>query len=892
MNRRRRQLTLSLLISVVLAGAATAPAAASPVPLAGVPSLVDDPTVYVNPQVGNQTSGTTFPGAALPFGMVQNSPDTNVGNASYNYDAQNIVGFSQVHLSGIGCPAGSWIRVIPSVGDLTDSSINGTASPYSHSTEVVEPGYYGVTLSKYNIRSELTATTRVGVDRFTYPSNTAQPRLIVNVTDVWGQTFDSHVQVVGDKIQGYVTSGSFCGSGRPSRYTLYFSMALSAPITGIATWDRGQKVPVAGRTEASGGAVISLAANLTEPLVTNSGVSYTSIAGAELNRVTEMSTGDHGKLKTFDKVRDKAQAAWRKQLSSVQVASDSYTDLRTFYTAMYHSLLHPSVAEDVDGTYQGFDRKTHKVEPGHHYYQMFSMWDTYRSQNQMVALIAPDRAKDMAQTILDIYQQGGWVPRWSLGQAETNATSGDPVTPFVVTMYTRGLLDDKLANQLFDALWQNVNGTPPPATNIKAREFNPQYLSKGYIPYERSKNEAASIGLEYSFADCALGTMAIGLDRIAEANVLRPRCDEFQHIWNPDISSKGFTGFPQVRADDGSFVPTTAPESGPGFKEGTAWQYQWLGQQDPQTLFGLMGGADRAEGRLDTFFAMPAIQADLTNAAQQNWVTGAFDYHGRFEFNPNNEPDFHSPWMYAWTNSPWKTSAVARAQRVLYTDDYKGLPGNDDLGATSALVAFEMMGFFEAQAGSGNYIFSAPMFPKIVITQPDGHKIAISAPGAASNTLQYIDTMRVDGAKTAKSWMSHNDLTRTDKVTFTLTTDPTTTGWGVGAANQPPAVVGTGQAPAPSVPQLAFVAPVKDATVTGTVPVTVSLAGRGLKAYNLRIDAAGLQDMRQPTAGTQTFNLDTTALTNGVHTLLATATDNAGHKSTITEKITVNNTPG
>jgi hypothetical protein len=305
-----------------------------------------------------------------------------------------------------------------------------------------------------------------------------------------------------------------------------------------------------------------------------------------------------------------------------------------------------------------------------------------------------------------------------------------------------------------------------------------------------------------------------------------------------------------------------------------------------------MGGADRAEGRLDTFFAMPAIQADLTNAAQQNWVTGAFDYHGRFEFNPNNEPDFHSPWMYAWTNSPWKTSAVARAQRVLYTDDYKGLPGNDDLGATSALVAFEMMGFFEAQAGSGNYIFSAPMFPKIVITQPDGHKIAISAPGAASNTLQYIDTMRVDGAKTAKSWMSHNDLTRTDKVTFTLTTDPTTTGWGVGAANQPPAVVGTGQAPAPSVPQLAFVAPVKDATVTGTVPVTVSLAGRGLKAYNLRIDAAGLQDMRQPTAGTQTFNLDTTALTNGVHTLLATATDNAGHKSTITEKITVNNTPG
>lgn len=894
MNRRRRQFTVSLIVSVLLAGMVTATAAADPAPRSGVPPLVADPTVYVNPQVGNQTSGTTFPGAALPFGMVQNSPDTNVGNTSYNYDAPNIVGFSQVHLSGIGCPAGSWIRVIPSVGDVTDSSINATASPYSHSTEVVKPGYYGVTLSKYNIRSELTATTRVGVDRFTYPTSTAQPRLIVNVTDVWGQTFDSHVQVVGDKIQGYVTSGSFCGSGRRSRYTLYFSMALSAPITGISTWNRGEKVPAAGRTEASGGAVISLAANPTTSLVTNTGVSYTSIAGAELNRVTEMSSGGRGtpgSLKTFDQVHSDALAAWRNQLSSVKVASNSYSDLRTFYTAMYHSLLHPSVAEDVDGTYQGFDHKAHKVQPGHHYYQMFSMWDTYRSQNQMVALIAPDREKDIAQTILDIYQQAGWVPRWSLGQAETNATSGDPVTPFVVTMYTRGLLDEKLANQLFDALWQNVNGTPPPATNIKAREFNPQYLSKGYIPYELNNNEAASIGLEYSFADCALGTMAIGLGRIAEANVLRPRCDEFEHIWNPDISSKGFTGFPQARAADGSFVPTTAPENGAGFKEGTAWQYQWLGQQDPQTLFGLMGGADQAEARLDTFFAMPAIQSDLTTAAQQNWVTGSIDYNGHFQFNPNNEPDFHSPWMYAWTNSPWKTSAVTRAQRVLYTDNYQGLPGNDDLGATSSLVAFQMMGFFEAQAGSGNYIFSAPMFPQTVITQPGGHKITITAPGAASNTLQYIDTMRVNGKKTTKSWMSHIDLTKADQVDFSLTTDPTTTTWGVGMANQPPAVVGTTQAPVPSVPQLAFVAPVKDATVNGTVPVTVSLAGKRLRAYTLRIDATNLQSASLPTAGTQTFSLDTTTLTNGVHTLLATTTDNAGHKTTFTEQITVNNPP-
>ncbi|MEV8396596.1 GH92 family glycosyl hydrolase [Streptomyces niveus] len=786
--------TVGTVAAAVVAGMLGAPVASA------APPLVSDPTVHVNPMVGTTTSGMTFPGASMPFGMVQNSPDTNVGNAAYNYDATTLTGFSQVHLSGIGCPAGSWIRVMPTVGDVTDTSLSANMSKFSHDTEVAKPGYYGVTLEKNNIRAELTSTTRTGVDRFTYDEGAQDRKLIVNVTDVWGQTFASDVKVVGNKIQGSVTSGSFCGPNRPSRYTLHFSMTLSEPIAGVATWNRGEKVPVAGRTAATGGAVISFAPGGEAPVVTHTGVSYTSVDGAERNRVAELATRGGGKgeekLKSFDTVRSDAHKAWQKQLRSVRVSSDSNEDLKTFYTELYHSLLHPSVAQDVDGTYQGFDGKKHKVAPGDDYYQMLSMWDTYRSQNQLVALLEPERATDIARSILAIYEQGGWVPRWSLGQAETNATSGDPVTPFVVTLYSRGLLDDELAEKLFDALWKNVNEVPPPATNIKAREFNPQYLEKGYIPAELSANEAASIGLEYSLADCALGTMAVGLKKYEEADQLRPRCDEFTHIWNPGIESKGYTGFPHVRAADGSFVPTDAVVNGKGFKEGTAWQYQWLGQQHPEALFALMGGADEAEKRLDTFFTFPAIEDDVATAASKHWVTGPIDYNGHFEFNPNNEPDFHAPWMYAWTDSPWKTSAVTRAQRALYTDTYNGVPGNDDLGASSAMAAFAMLGFFEAQPGSGNYIFSAPMFPKAVITRPDGTRLTLNAPGAKASAIQYIDTLTVAGEKTSRSWISEHDLLSAGTVNFRLTTDGAGSRWGRGVQNQPPAMLGAREIPA------------------------------------------------------------------------------------------------
>jgi predicted alpha-1,2-mannosidase len=780
----RQRWAVATIAVVVMAGVLGAPAANA------APPVVSDPTVYVNPQVGNTTSGMTYPGAAMPFGMEQNSPDTNVGNAAYNYDATTITSFSQVHLSGVGCPAGSWIRIMPTAGDVTDTSLSANMSPYSHDSVLSEPGYYAVTLDKSNIRAELTASTRVGIDRFTYANATATPKLILDVTDVWGQTFASNVQVVGDKIQGSVTSGSFCGAGRPSRYTLYFSMALSQPITDIATWNRGEKVPVEGRTTATGGAVISLAPDPKTPVVTTTGISYSSIDGAEANRVAETATRTANGVKSFDKVRADTHDAWTKQLLSVRVFSHSTPDLNTFYTDLYHGLLHPSVAEDVDGTYRGFDGKLHKVAAGHDYYQMLSMWDTYRSQNQLVALLEPQRSTDVASTILDIYQQAGWVPRWSLGQAETNATSGDPVTPFIVSLYSRGLLDKKLSNQLFAALWKNVNETPPPATNINGRAYNPDYLSKGYIPSSESPGEAASIGLEYSLADCSLATMATRLGKTDEAKALQPRCDAFKNIWNPDATSKGFTGFPQVRAADGSFVPTDAVVDGTGFKEGTAWQYQWLAQQDPQALFGLMGGASQAEARLDTFFSLPAILDHVTTAAAQNWVTGSVDYNGHFEFNPNNEPDFHAPWMYAWTDSPWKTSAITRAQRALYTNDHNGIPGNDDLGATSALGAFEMMGIFEAQPGTGNYIFSAPMFPKIVITQPDGHKTTINTPGASSTTLQYVKSVTVDGRRTDHSWISHQNLIDSHQMNFKLTTEPASTSWGVGTGNQPPAMLG------------------------------------------------------------------------------------------------------
>ncbi|HEY6630794.1 MAG TPA: glycoside hydrolase family 92 protein, partial [Rhizobiaceae bacterium] len=488
-----------------------------------------------------------------------------------------------------------------------------------------------------------------------------------------------------------------------------------------------------------------------------------------------------------------ARDTWKSALERMRVAGGTTADQRTYYTALYHALLHPSIGSDVDNRYRGFDDRVHRADTT--YYQMFSLWDTYRSQNQLVALLYPDRAADMARSVLRIYRDGGWLPRWGLANSETNAMSGDPVTPWVVTLYKRGLLDDDTARALFDALWKNANEVPADQSIFRGRDGNPSYVANGWIAYEdRSgyrhgdRRQAGSATLEYALADCALSAMAAGLDYRDKAEILAARCTHFTRLWDPTITSLDFSGFPVAKHSDGSPVGNPDPTQSVAFHEGTAWQYQWMAQQAPQTLFALMGGAGQAETRLDRFFDMPTVLTDPAKAASESWVTGAYDYHNNFAFNPNNEPGFTAPWMYTWTGAPWKTSAVLRAVRTLYTDDVYGMPGNDDLGATSALLVFAMAGIFEVQPGSAIYVISAPMFEKVEVLPENGTTIVIDAPGASAARLQYVSSAKIEGpdgsGELGRSWLSHQELLSAGTIRIELSDTPTD--WGVNAG--PPAM--------------------------------------------------------------------------------------------------------
>ncbi|GAA5166236.1 GH92 family glycosyl hydrolase [Amycolatopsis dongchuanensis] len=772
-------------LAALLAGVATVAVATPAVAQERGPRFAGDPTTLVDTSIGNNGDGTTFPGATTPFGMVQLSPDTQLKKyASYDYAQDTILGFSHTHLSGVGCQTMGTFRFMPTTGAVTTSDPAQYGAKFSHANETRQPGYYGVKLDN-GITAELTATQRTGQHRYTYPTGAAE-NVLIEVGEANGYTYAGDVHVVGDDtVEGWVEGGNFCWETQKERYKIFFSAHFDRKFTGFGTWT--DSTLTAGKRDASlgsqrTGAWLSFDPTRNGQVGVSVGVSYTSIDGARLNRTAEQP-------KSFDRARNAAHDTWLDELNRMRVAGGTTADQRTYYSALYRSLLHPSVGSDVDGSYRGFDDRVHRSRDT--YYQMFSLWDTYRSQNQLVALLHPDKAADMTKSVLKIYSDGGWLPRWALANGETNVMSGDPVTPWVVDNYRRGLLDDRTARQLFDALWRNATEVPADQSIFRGRDGNPSYVQNGWIGYQDvpgytfgDTRQAGSATLEYALGDCALATMAQGLGYADKAKTLRGRCDDFANLWDRSVTSHGFTGFPRARAADGTFVGDADPAQSVGFHEGTPWQYQWLAQQDPATLFGLMGGAGQAEQRLDTFFDMPLLLTDPAKAASESWVHGAYDYHNNFAFNPNNEPDLHAPWMYAWTGAPWKTSAVLRAARTLFTDTPYGMPGNDDLGTISSWLVFGMTGIFEAQPGSGTYLLSTPMFEKVEIRPAGGRRIEIEAPGAGASKFQYTKDVQIGHHDYDRSWISHADLLRAGKIRFELSGTPTN--WGTRSA--PPGV--------------------------------------------------------------------------------------------------------
>ncbi|WP_242112098.1 GH92 family glycosyl hydrolase [Luteimonas aquatica] len=776
--------------------------AALALPVVAAPG--EDLAAAVNTFIGTKDDGNTFPGASAPFGQIQVSP-IGAHYSGWRYDDPKIRGFGHSFLSGAGCwEQGGLVSVLPVTGTIAAGGDFDTGdtktfdhkrygSAYAHEGEVGQAGYYKVRLTDYGgITAEATALTHAAAERYTFDGKAGVGHVLVNV----GQADERHaiigntIAVVGDRaVEGKLVSKSFCGG---QQYTTWYRIEFDRPFQAFGTWDGdganpGARHGMEGEAKPSG-AWLSFDLGRSRAVTAVSAISHVDAEGARNNLRSQGMRG--GKLLGFDAMRAQAQAAWRQELASVQVRGGGADDRTVFYTALYHALLQPLTGSDADGRYRGYDEQIHRAE-GWTYYEYFSLWDTYRSQNQWLALIRPQRARDIARSLLAIDAQGGWLPRWGYANYDTNIMTGDPVTPFLVDLWRFGALQGR-EQDAYAALRRNAFGMPPLSSRHAGRSGNASYLKDGFVQYDRAfpskgmdvdPHHGGSATLEYALADCSLSQMAGALGHGEDAALLKTRGGNWHRVWDAQARDEsGFVGFPRPRVDGGAWYSPPrgdySPRSQHGFHEGTAWQYQWLAQQDVDGLVEAMQGKDKALQRLDLFFAYDDLLADPQQGARKHWVVGPYSYYNQYRYNPNNEPDLHSPWMYTLIGAPWKTATVLRAAQHLFTNAPNGVTGNDDLGTMSAWYLFSAVGLYPAVPGTGQFLLHPPRFEEVAIDLGNGKTLRIQAPGTDAGQVQYVENVRFDDQPQHKVWIDWARLQQGGTLRFDLTRAPPTQGWG------------------------------------------------------------------------------------------------------------------
>lgn len=779
---RRTRLRRAATAAVVALAAACAAALPAQAASAGTASAGGDLTHLVNPFIGTQDDGNTYPGAAVPFGMVQLSPDTG-HNTGYDYNQDHILGFSSVHLSGVGCGLGGDLPVLPTTGDITSTDDAQYAAPYSHDDESASPGSYQVKLGT-GITAELTATARTGWQRYTFPA-TDKANVLLNSGQALHKVTSSTVTVVDDRtVLTAITGSGFCQDTKP--YTLYTETRFDRPFASYGTWNGGT-VTAGSATSTStgrGGAYVRFDTTKDRAVTAVTSLSWTGPAGAAKNLAAE----GRG---SFDRTRAAAKQAWQDRLAQIRVTGGTDEQQRTFYSSLYRSFLAPNVGDDVDGRYTGWDGKVHPAD-GITYYQNWSLWDTYRTQQQLLSLLAPRESRDMALSLLRVADESGQLPRWGYGTVETNIMTGDPVTLFLVDAYRQGLLKGH-EEEAYRVLKQHVDHAAPASSPSADRQADPEYLANGYVPYDPTRPQTKpgdddyqhgpSATLEYALADAALGGMARDLGHQADAATYLTRGQNYRSILN------SATGFFQARDTDGAFVGPTDPASSVGFHEGTSWQYMWLVPQDLPGLLDQIGGTSAGNARLDSFFAYDQLLKDPAGTARNVWVNGPYSYYNQDKYNPQNEPDLSAPYTYLSTGQPWKTTDVVHAALTLFTDAPNGVTGNDDLGTMSAWQVLSAIGIYPMAPGTDEWGVSTPLFSRVDLSldrkyYPSG-RLTVTAPGS-SDSDRYIQSARLGGKALTDTYFTTADIKAGKNLALTLGTSPST--WGTAKSAAPPAL--------------------------------------------------------------------------------------------------------
>ena len=704
-----------------------------------------DYSQYVNPMIGTDFTGNTYPGAQVPFGMVQLSPDNGLPGwdriSGYFYPDTTIAGFSHTHLSGTGA------------GDLYDISFMPVTRPYkeapaplgiystfSHNDEAASAGYYRVLLKDYNINVELTATERCGIQRYTFPEAEASVFLNLKKAMNWDFTLDSKIEVVDSTtIRGYRLS-----QGWSPLQHVYFETRFSKPFvachmdtTSIVTKEKGW----------IGTAYVArfdFNTKKDEEILVTTGISGVSMEGAGKNLRAEAPKDD------FDYYQAQASANWNRQLSKIEVKSRNTDDMVKFYTALYHSMIAPTIYSDVDGSYYGPDQQIHKAD-GWTNYSTFSLWDTYRALNPLMTITQPEMVDHVVNSMISIYRQQDKLPIWPLMSGETDQMPGYSSVPVIADAYLKGFTgfdaEEALQAMIATATYEKQKGVP-------------YVVKKGYIPADKV-HEATSIAMEYAVDDWGIAAMARKMGKTEDAETFSKRAHYYKNYFDSSIH------FIRPKLEDGSwrtpYDPARSIHTVGDFCEGNGWQYTFFAPQDPYGLIALFGGDKPFTTKLDGFFT----NTDSMGEEASSDITGLIGQYAH-----GNEPSHHVAYLYAYAGEQWKTAEKVRfIMSDFYTDQPDGIIGNEDCGQMSAWYLLSSMGLYQVNPSDGVFVFGSPCFKKVEVKVRGGNTFTVEAPNNSKENI-YIQSTKIDGKPYDKTYLTHEQIMSGATVEFEMSNTP------------------------------------------------------------------------------------------------------------------------
>jgi predicted alpha-1,2-mannosidase len=678
---------------------------------------------YVYPMTGTGGVGHTYPGATLPYGMVQMSPDTRndaswEGCAGYWYADSLIYGFSHTHLSGTGCSDYGDVLLMPGSGKPLYSP-RDYGSPFDHKSEKASPGFYSVKLIDHNIRCDMTASTRCGIQQYHFPAGTS-PFVLLDLMHR-DKVLASSVRIVNDRtIEGFRRSEAWARD----QY-VYFSMEFSQPFTSVKM-QQGNELKAGKSSNSDSIRVAIFFPELAgQTLEIRTGISAVSAEGARSNRLSETSG------KSFDKLVQEARQRWNEELSRIQVSGGSQKDLRNFYTALYHCMVVPNVYSDANGQYRGRDNAIHKAE-GYTQYTVFSLWDTFRAAHPLYALIDRKRSLDYIKTFLAQYEQGGRLPVWELGANETDCMIGYHSASVIADALAKGITGFDV-EKAFEAMKKSANWN-----HLGLPAFN----SNGHIQVD-DESESVSKNLEYAYDAWCIAQVARYLGKMEEALYF----DKLAASWRNVYDAK--TGFMRPRRNGNWLSPFDPREVNNHYTEANSYQYSFFVPQDIPGLIEAMGGAEAFEQKLDGLFGTDAA----TTGRQQADISGMIGQYAH-----GNEPSHHMAYLYNYIGKPWKTQAIVhRVLDSLYQTTFDGLPGNEDCGQMSAWYVWSALGLYPVTPGGKDFALISPLFEQALIRLENGKQIEIKAKKSSPKAI-FLKSLRLNGKLWDQNLISFEQL--------------------------------------------------------------------------------------------------------------------------------------